>query len=131
MPDMKYADADIAGTLSDAPDYPQVNFAAVREMHRQVGDLQTERGVATRGLLVRHLVLPERQAGSVHVIDFLADEISPHTAINIMDQYHPCFRAYEDPALARRITRTEFEAVIAYARSLGLSRGFASFPLED
>ena len=73
MPDMKYSDSKVAKELSAAPDYPQVNFAAVKEMHRQVGDLQIEKGLATRGLLVRHLVLPENLAGSFEIIDFLAE----------------------------------------------------------
>ena len=90
MPDMKYADAEIGQELSSVPDYPGVNFAAVKEMHRQAGDLKTERGVATRGLLVRHLVLPENLAGSFEILDFLAEEISPSTTINVLAQYHPC-----------------------------------------
>jgi len=120
MPDMKYADADIAGELSDAADYPQVNFAAVKEMHRQVGDLQIERGVATRGLLVRHLVLPERQAGSEEIIDFLAREISPHTAMNVMDQYRPCYQARAHPKISRRPTADEIATVRRYAQEKGL-----------
>jgi putative pyruvate formate lyase activating enzyme len=121
MPDMKYGDAGIARELSDAADYPQVNFAAVKEMHRQVGDLQTEHGVATRGLLVRHLVLPEGQAGSKPIIDLLADEISPHTAINVMDQYRPCYQAGAHPKINRRPTRDEIDAVRRYAKNRGLT----------
>jgi len=82
MPDMKYSDPDIADELSAAPDYPQVNRAAVKEMHRQVGDLDVRDGLSVRGLLIRHLVLPEDLAGSFEIIDFLADEISPSTTIN-------------------------------------------------
>ena len=107
MPDMKYADADVAEGLSAAADYPQVNFAAVKEMHRQVGDLQVKHGVAARGLLVRHLVLPEDLAGSARVIDFLADEVSPRTTINVMDQYRPCYEAPAHPKLNRQPTREE------------------------
>jgi putative pyruvate formate lyase activating enzyme len=121
MPDMKYADADIARELSDAADYPQVNFAAVKEMHRQVGDLQTEHGVATRGLLVRHLVLPEDQAGSEQILDFLASEVSPHTAVNVMDQYRPCYQAGAHPKINRRPTRDEIVAVRQYAQKRGLT----------
>ena len=84
MPDMKYSDSNAAQELSAAPDYPQVNFAAVKEMHRQVGDLQVEKGLATHGLLIRHLVLPENLAGSFEVIDFLSEEISQSTTINVM-----------------------------------------------
>jgi len=121
MPDMKYADADVAKELSDAADYPQVNFAAAKEMHRQVGDLQTEHGVATRGLLVRHLVLPKGQAGSEPIIDFLADEISPHTAINVMGQYRPCYQAGVHPKINRRPTREEITVVRHYAKDRGLT----------
>ena len=72
MPDMKYADGAVAKKFSAAADYPQINQAAVKEMHRQVGDLKIEKGLATRGLLIRHLVLPNNLAGSFEIIDFLA-----------------------------------------------------------
>ena len=91
MPDMKYGDENIARELSGIENYPQVNKAAIREMHRQVGDLQTsQEGVAQRGLLVRHLVLPKGLAGTKDVVDFIAKEISANTYVNIMAQYHPC-----------------------------------------
>ena len=115
MPDMKYADSDVAKELSNAPDYPQINFAAVKEMHRQVGDLQVDKGLATRGLLVRHLVLPNNLAGSFEIIDFLAEEISTSTTINVMDQYRPCFKASEHSKISRRPTRQEIESVRQYA----------------
>lgn len=121
MPDMKYSDSKIAGELSDAPDYPEVNFAAVKEMHRQVGDLQIEHGLAARGLLVRHLVLPENLAGSFNVIDFLAEQISPSTTINVMDQYRPCYKASSHPKINRRLTQEEFESVRQYTIDKGLN----------
>lgn len=120
MPDMKYADSEAAGRYSDAPDYPQVNRAAVKEMHRQVGDLVLENGIAVRGLLVRHLVLPGGLAGSEQIFDFLAEQISPHTAVNVMDQYRPCFRASQYPPLNRRPTEEEVGAALSYARQKGL-----------
>ncbi len=120
MPDMKYADADVAEELSAAADYPPVCFAAVREMRRQVGDLHVERGVATRGLLVRHLILPENLAGSVEVIDFLADRISPHTTINVMGQYRPCYQAHAHPKINRRPTGDEIASAREYACKKGL-----------
>ncbi|MHC4121134.1 MAG: radical SAM protein, partial [Planctomycetota bacterium] len=120
MPDMKYADANIAEELSGAPDYPTVNLAAVREMHRQVGDLETEGGIATRGLLVRHLVLPENLAGSSQIIDFLAEEISPSTTINVMGQYHPCYKAALHPKINRRPTYQEIHSARQYAIDKGL-----------
>jgi putative pyruvate formate lyase activating enzyme len=121
MPDMKYSDPAAAEELSSAPDYPQVNRKAVREMHRQVGDLQVKKGVATRGLLVRHLVLPNQLAGSFEVIDFLAEEISRDTAINIMDQYRPCYKASSHTKINRRPTTEEFESVRNYALSKELN----------
>ena len=91
-------------------------------MHRQVGDLKTNsRDVATRGLLVRHLVLPGDLAVSKAVIDFLADEISRHTYLNIMDQYHPCYHADEYRQLTRRVFRSEVDDVVSYARDKGMT----------
>ena len=121
MPDMKYSDAKVAEELSAAPDYPAVNFAAVEEMHRQVGDLTTERGIATRGLLVRHLVLPNNLAGSHEIIDFLAEEISPSTTINVMAQYHPCYQAAAHARIDRRPTPEEIQSARQYAIKKGLS----------
>jgi len=121
MPDMKYADPRVAEELSAAPDYPKVNREVVREMHRQVGDLKTEKGIANRGLLVRHLVLPENLAGSFEIIDFLAEDISRRTAINVMDQYRPCYRASSHTALSRRPTSKEIQSVRQYAIQKGLN----------
>ncbi len=120
MPDMKYADAQTARRYSDAEDYPAVNQAAVKEMHRQVGDLVIEQGLAVRGLLVRHLVLPAGRAGSGKIFDFLAEQISPHTAVNVMDQYRPCFHAEQYPPLNRSLTAAEFETALSCARRKGL-----------
>jgi len=121
MPDMKYSDSEVAKELSSAPDYPAVNFAIVKEMHRQVGDLQTEKGLAIRGLLVRHLVLPENLAGSFEIIDFLTEQISPKTTINVMDQYHPCYNASLYPKINRRPTLEEIDCVRRYAIEKGLT----------
>jgi hypothetical protein len=94
MPDMKFASAQIARKYSKIPNYPRANQAVVREMHRQVGDLQVDgRGIAQRGLLVRHLVLPNDLAGTAEIVRFLAQEISQDTYLNLMDQYHPAFNA--------------------------------------
>ncbi len=120
MPDMKYADGKVAQELSEAADYPQVNFAAVREMHRQVGDLRVEGGVAVSGLLVRHLVLPENLTGSTEVIDFLSEQTSPETTINVMGQYRPCYQAHAHQPIDRRPTRDEIASVRDYARRKGL-----------
>jgi len=121
MPDMKYSDSIVAEELSNAPDYPQINRKAVEEMHRQVGDLTTKNGAATRGLLVRHLVLPENLAGSFEIIDFLSEQISPRTAINVMDQYRPCFEASSHPKIDRRPSRDEFQSAQQYALQKGLN----------
>ncbi len=123
MPDMKYSDERTAERLSGIKDYPQVNRAAVEEMHRQVGDLQMdEHGVAQRGLLVRHLVLPNRLSGTEEVVQFLAREVSTNTYLNIMAQYHPCYKAYDMPQLARPVNRQEFAEAIDLAHQQGLYR---------
>ncbi len=122
MPDFKYADADVARKYSNVNSYPEVAKAAFREMHRQVGDLSLDRrAIARRGLLVRHLILPNSLAGTAEVILFLA-ELSEDTYVNIMDQYRPCYRAHEYPPLARRPTRAEFEEALQLARAAGLHR---------
>lgn len=123
MPDMKYADAATARRYSKIRDYPAINRAAVKEMYRQVGDLQVdERGVARRGLLVRHLVLPDDLAGTREVLGFIAEEISTNTYLNLMDQYRPCYKANKYTELNRRITRDEFARAVAWADEFGLTR---------
>jgi putative pyruvate formate lyase activating enzyme len=104
-------------------DYWEVNRAAVKEMHRQVGDLALdERGIARRGLLVRHLVLPGGLAGTGRGLDFLAREVSAGTYLNLMDEHHPCYHAHEYPPLDRRLTPEEYRAALAAAPRAGLSR---------
>lgn len=120
MPDMKFADPKAAKELAAAADYPQVNRQAVLEMHRQTGDLVIESGIAVKGLLIRHLVLPNNLAGSFEIIDFLAEQVSTKTAINVMAQYRPCFRAGSYPKINRRPTAEEIETVRAYASDKGL-----------
>jgi putative pyruvate formate lyase activating enzyme len=123
MPDMKYADPEVAQRLSCVPDYPAVNQAAVREMHRQVGDLVVdEQGLARRGLLVRHLVLPHDLAGTEEIARFLVEEVSPHTYINVMGQYRPAYRAGGFPEIERPPTREEIREALEMARSAGLHR---------
>lgn len=124
MPDFKYSDSKVAKELANAPDYPEVCKAAIKEMHRQVGDLVVEQEIAIKGLLVRHLVMPYDMAGTEEVMHYLAEEISKDTYVNIMDQYHPAYRARMHPKLNRRITTDEYEKAIAIARSYGLHRGF-------
>lgn len=123
MPDMKYSNEKTAEELSGIKDYPLINKAAVREMHRQVGDLQIdEQGIAQRGLLVRHLVLPGRLAGTQEIVRFLAREVSTNTYLNIMAQYHPCYKALDKPSLARSVSREEFHKAIDLAHGEGLHR---------
>jgi putative pyruvate formate lyase activating enzyme len=123
MPDMKYSDAANALRYSRAKDYPVINRLAVREMHRQVGDLVLdENGLAVRGLLVRHLVLPGGLAGTREIVHFLAEEISKNTYLNLMDQYRPEYNAYRYPELNRRITREEYLQAVSLAQEAGLER---------
>ena len=123
MPDMKYADAQTAQRYSKIPHYPETNQAAVREMYRQVGDLVlNENGIAQRGLLIRHLVLPDALSGTREITRFLVQEISTDTYFNLMDQYHPAYLARKYPSLNRRITRQEYQEAYEYARQAGLHR---------
>ncbi len=122
MPDAKYDDAEVGERLSGVSDYPTVNRATLREMHRQVGDLVLDQwGVAIRGLLVRHLVLPRNLAGTAGIMAFLG-ELSAGTYVNVMAQYRPCYRAQEVAALARRLTPEEYAAALYAVREAGLSR---------
>ncbi|MCZ7542896.1 MAG: radical SAM protein [Anaerolineae bacterium] len=125
MPDMKYADAATAQKYSKIPDYPAHNVAAVREMHRQVGDLALDaKGIAQRGLLVRHLVLPHDVAGTAAIMRFLAEEISPDTYVNVMGQYRPAWRVAQRniAPLDRPVRSDEVAEAERIARAAGLHR---------
>jgi putative pyruvate formate lyase activating enzyme len=128
MPDFKYWDTEVAKRYSSgAKDYPEVARAAIKEMHRQVGDLVINKeGIAERGLLIRHLVLPEGLAGTKEVMHFIATELSKDSYVNIMDQYRPCGKAWDYPPLNRRITYQEYSEAIKIAKREGLHRGFPS-----
>jgi len=131
MPDMKYDDDEIADRLSGCKGYPHYNRAAVKEMHRQVGDLEMdEQGVARRGLLVRHLVLPQGLAGTRGIVDYISRDISGDTYVNVMAQYHPCYRAFEVPGLERRVSYAELAEALSLARAAGLSRLDNARPLS-
>ncbi|MBI5251706.1 MAG: radical SAM protein [Desulfomonile tiedjei] len=122
MPDLKFMDPKISKELMDAEDYPQVAQAAIAEMHRQVGDLQiNEQGIATRGLLVRHLVMPDDLAETRKAMRFLAG-ISRNTYVNVMDQYRPCGRAIGRPGVHRSVTRDEYTYALEMAREEGITR---------
>jgi len=122
MPDFKYWDPQVAKELSKAEDYPQVAREALKEMHRQVGDLVIKEGVAVRGLLVRHLVLPGGLAGTPEVMRFIAQELSPNTYVNVMAQYYPCYKAFEHPPLDRRLSPQEYKDAVEAALRAGLKR---------
>ena len=123
MPDFKFWDPAVAAELCQAKDYPEVARQALKEMHRQVGDLALdEDGVARRGLLVRHLVLPDGLAGTGEIMEFLAREISPHTYVNVMGQYRPCGRASEHASLRKNLTALEHAEALRLALEAGLTR---------
>jgi putative pyruvate formate lyase activating enzyme len=130
MPDAKYGSDDVAIALSHAPEYGVTMHAALKEMHRQVGDLVVTGGLAVRGMIIRHLVLPENLAGSDRVLSWIAENISRDSYVNIMDQYHPSWHAdslkLSSPykALGRRITPDEYLSAITCALDNGLHRGF-------
>ncbi|MBI1865559.1 MAG: radical SAM protein, partial [Nitrospirae bacterium] len=123
MPDVKYMDAAHAKRYSGAADYPETARAAVKEMHRQVGDLVLDsRGIAIRGLLVRHLVMPGGVAGTREVMRFLAREVSRDTYVNLMDQYRPCGAAHRFPEINRLIAAQEFEETLDATVGEGIAR---------
>ena len=123
MPDIKYLSQEAAKEYSDAEDYPTVIKKVIREMHRQVGDLViSPEGIATRGLLVRHLVMPGMLEDTDRIVSFLAGNISQDTYINIMAQYRPEYLAYEHPPLDRPLSRDEWREALRRARAAGLHR---------
>ncbi len=123
MPDMKYSDQETARRYSKIRNYPQVNQEAVKEMFRQVGDLEIdEQGVAKRGLLIRHLVLPEGIAGTEDIVRFISEDISTHTYLNLMDQYRPAYKAHNYPEINRRLTNQEYQFAVDKAIEAGLKR---------
>lgn len=128
MPDIKYSSNENALKYSGVSNYWNVVRQAIKEMHRQVGDLMiSSSGIAKRGLLIRHLVLPNNISGSKKVLDFIANEISKNSYVNIMDQYRPAYLANQFTELNRPINEKEFFEVINYAKQIGLHRGFGEF----
>jgi len=125
MPDVKFADPEIAATYCNARDYPDVVKTVLLEMHRQVGDLELDdRGIASRGLLIRHLVMPNGTAGTAALMSFVAREVSVHSYVNIMNQYRPLYEARGYPEINRHITDHEYREAIHIAEREGLYRGF-------
>jgi putative pyruvate formate lyase activating enzyme len=125
LADMRYGGELAAKRYSKVKDYPAVNRAAIAEMHRQTGDLRVDReGIAQRGLLVRHLVLPGGNSGSADVFNFLAASISRRTTVSLMSQYFPAYRATGDPALGRRLSPAEYGAAVDAFERAGLVNGY-------
>ena len=123
MPDFKFWSGDSAKRFAKAPDYPEVARKAIKEMHRQVGDLvMNEEGVAVKGLLVRHLVMPGGLDETREILRFLARDVSRNTYVNVMDQYRPCGKAHQYPPIDRRLTNEEFQEALRLAEDAGLHR---------
>ncbi len=128
MPDAKYGSDDMALKYSGAPNYTYYMKTSIKEMHRQVGDLAIDdNGIATKGLMVRHLVLPDDISGTAEVMQFLAEEISRDTYLNVMAQYHPEYNACSFPELDRRITLKEYRDAVKLAADAGLLRGLTIY----
>jgi putative pyruvate formate lyase activating enzyme len=125
LPDMRYSDNQVALKYSIAPHYPEINRAAVKEMYRQVGNLSLdENGIAKRGLIIRHLILPCGLSGTERILKFLAEEISKDAYISLMSQYFPAFKANEFKELSRRITAEEYEEAYQIMQKYGLENGW-------
>lgn len=123
MPDLKFMDPELSERFCTAPDYPEVVKAAIKEMHRQTGDLaMDENGIAYRGLLVRHLVMPGGLAGTREAMRFLAKEVSPNTYVNVMSQYRPCGQAHRYPEIARALTSEDYRDAVRIATEEGITR---------
>lgn len=123
MPDFKFWSGESSRRFAKAPDYPEKARLAVGEMHRQAGDLETNgEGLAVHGLLVRHLVMPDGLDETKEILGFLAKDISPHTYVNIMDQYRPCGQAMDFPPLDRMLLPQEYRQALELAGQAGLAR---------
>ncbi|MFZ7127052.1 MAG: radical SAM protein [Desulfobacterales bacterium] len=123
MPDFKFWHSEASSRFCDAPDYPEIAMAALREMHRQVGDLVTDRrGLAVQGMIIRHLIMPDRHGETAAILRFIADEISPESYVNLMPQYRPCGRATEFRELAVGVSVEDIEAAVESAKKAGLRR---------
>jgi putative pyruvate formate lyase activating enzyme len=133
LPDMRYADSDIAMKYSSAPDYPQYNQESVKQMHRQVGNAEIdERGIIKKGIIIRHLVLPGNSSGTDKIMKFIAQELSVDTYISLMSQYLPCYNAGRFKEISRRITYKEYKDAQKIMHRYGLYNGWMqeSFGLE-
>jgi putative pyruvate formate lyase activating enzyme len=125
LPDLRYASDTWARKFSQTPDYVEQARQAIKEMYRQVGELVVDKsGIAQRGLIVRHLILPNGLAGSEDSLTWLAREVSPAVTISIMSQYFPAYRAQRIPALSRKISASEYSTVLKLLDDLGLENGW-------
>jgi putative pyruvate formate lyase activating enzyme len=126
LPDAKYADSAAARRLSGFKDYVRINRLALREMYRQVGDelCLGEDGIATRGMIIRHLVLPNQLAGTAQVLQWIAKDLSHKVHVSLMDQYFPAHRVHGDAELGRRISQDEYEHALLALESAGLENGW-------
>jgi len=124
LPDLKYADAQMAATYSSgASSYPEVTRAGLLEMHRQVGVARpAPDGLMYRGLMIRHLVMPNGVSGTRESLTWIAEHLPRNTYVNLMSQYRPVFKAFDYPAIARRLTRREYDEAVACAREVGLTQ---------
>jgi putative pyruvate formate lyase activating enzyme len=125
LPDMRYSDDKAALKYSTAPHYPEINRAAIKEMYRQVGNLEIDgNGIAKRGLIIRHLILPNGLSGTGKIMKFLAEEISKDVYISLMSQYFPAYKAVEHKEINRRITENEYDAAYDIKMKYGLKNGW-------
>jgi len=121
MPDMKFSSEEVARRFCNATDYPQINKKVVETMHSIVGDLKVNpNGIAIRGLIIRHLVLPENLSGTDEIVKFIANRISKKTFFNLMSQYHPCYKAINYKELSRRINHSEWNEAVEITHRAGL-----------
>jgi putative pyruvate formate lyase activating enzyme len=124
MPDIKYSDNECADKYSKAPKYWDIVRPALKEMYNQVGDLVVKNGIAVKGLLIRHLVLPNNIAGSERCFEFISRELSENTVVNVMAQYYPTYKANEFSHINRRITTKEYRNALEQLGKYGLDKGF-------
>jgi len=123
--DMRYADLQMSKKYSHAPDYPEYNQKSVKEMHRQVGVAKiNNEGIIEKGLIIRHLVMPDNISGTEKIMQFIAHQISKESYISLMSQYYPFYKASEFPRLNRRITKEEYDAAISCMQEQGLHNGW-------
>jgi len=131
MPDMRYADSNFSQKYSGAANYPEINRAAIKEMHRQVGVLEMVDDIAVKGLLIRHLVLPGGISGSKEIFDFIAREISEETYVAVMSQYFPAYKSGNCPEISERISEQEYEQALDWFYEAGLNNGFIQPYMEE